>query len=105
MDKKFNKIMRAGKAIDMVAQIETLQTKYLADLKASASAFDSYDEVSAETLCDFNATKYVLLILEELGYLFKDECEDMIKEAEIQRKNILKELEVIESVDAGKRNR
>lgn len=105
MDKKFNAIMRTGKAIDMIAQIETLQTKYLADLKASVSSFDSYDEVAAETLCDFNATKYVLLILEELGYLFKEECEEMIKEAEIQRKHVLKELEVIDSVDAGKRNR
>lgn len=105
MDKKFNTIIRAGKAIDMVSEIETLQTKYLADLKASVSSFDSYDEVSAETLCDFNATKYVLLILEKLGYLFKDECEEMIKEAEIQRKHVLKELEVIDSVDAGKRSR
>ena len=105
MDKKFNTIMRSGKAIDMIYEIETLQEKYITDLKASVSCFDSYDEVSAETLCDFNATKYVLLTLEKMGYLFKDECEEMIKEAEIQRKHVLKELEVIDSVDAGKRNR
>lgn len=105
MDKKFNTIMRSGKVIDMISEIETLQAKYLSDLRASVSSFDSYDEVAAETLCDYNATKYVLLTLEKLGYLFKDECEEMIKEAEIQRKNVLKELEVIESVDAGKRNR
>ena len=105
MDKKFNTIMRSGKAIDMIYEIETLQEKYLTDLKASVACFDSYDEVSAETLCDFNATKYVLLTLEKLGYLFKEECEEMIKEAEIQRKQVLKELEVIESVDAGKRSR
>ena len=105
MDKKFNTIMRSGKVIDMISEIETLQTKYLSDLRASVSSFDSYDEVAAETLCDYNATKYALLTLEKLGYLFKDECEEMIKEAEIQRKNVLKELEVIESVDAGKRSR
>lgn len=105
MDKKFNTVIRTGKSIDMISEIETLQAKYLADLKASVDSFDSYDEVAAETICDFNATKYVLLTLEKLGYLFKDECEEMIKEAELQRKHVLKELEVIESVDAGKRNR
>lgn len=105
MDKNFNSVMRSGKTIDMFSEIEDLQAQYSADLSASVQSYDTYVEVSNATYEDFLSVKKTISTFELLGYLFKDECEEMIKEAEIQRKQVLKELEVIESVDAGKRNR
>ena len=93
MDKKFNVIMRTGKTIDMFSEIEDLQAKYLSDLRASVDAFETYGEVSEETFNDLNSLRGTLSLFVMLGYLFDEEYEEMIKEAEIQRKNILKELE------------
>lgn len=93
MDKKFNTIMRSGKAIDIFSEIEELQEQYLADLQASVDVFDDYDEVSNETLNDYVTLCKVLSIFCKLGYLFTDEYIEMKRAADEQRKAVLEGLE------------
>ena len=89
MDKHFTTIMRKGKEIDMFSEIEDLQDKYLSDLQASVDAFDTYDEVSAETFNDFNSLRRTLSIFNMLGYLLDEEYADMVSVADEQRNTVL----------------
>ena len=93
MDKQFNTIMRSGKQLDMYAEIEMLQAKYLEDLQASVDAFDNYFDVSNETYSDFKSVEQTLNLFAQLGYLYRDEAEDMIEAAKNQRTSVLEGLE------------
>lgn len=92
MDKNFNTIIRKGVQLDMYREIENLQAEYNADLQASVNAFDLYDEVASETANDFARVEKALRIFEHLGYLYRDEADDMIQVAREQRLKVLEEL-------------
>ena len=92
MDKNFNTIIRKGVQLDMFREIENLQAEYTADLQASVNAFDLYDEVANETANDFARVEKALRIFEHLGYLYRDEADDMIQVTREQRLKVLEEL-------------
>ena len=94
MDKKFDTLFRTGKSIDMMKEIEELQSKYSCDLQASVDTSDTYDQVSENTYSDLAAVICTLEVLCKLGYLFRDEANDMIEVAREQRKTVLEALEV-----------
>ena len=92
MDKNFNTIILKGVQLDMFREIENLQAEYTADLQASVNAFDLYDEVANETANDFARVEKALRIFEHLGYLYRDEADDMIQVAREQRLKVLEDL-------------
>ena len=92
MEKQFNTIMRSGKQLDMYREIEDLQAKYYEDMQFSVSSFDFYDEVVTETYNDYMAVENTLNLFAKLGYLYKDEAEDMIQSAWEQRLTVLEGL-------------
>ena len=94
MDKKFDTLFRTGKSIDMMKEIEELQSKYSCDLQASVDTSDTYDQVSENTYSDLAAVICTLEILCKLGYLFRDEANEMAQVARDQRKAVLEALEV-----------
>ncbi len=93
MDKKFETVLRSGKTIDMLAEIENLQEAYYRDLQLSVDSFDTYDEVSEETRNDYGKIYAVLSTFELLGYISHDEFGAMIEAASEQRISVLKALE------------
>ena len=93
MDKKFDVVLRTGKTIDMLAEIENLQEVYYHDLQASIDSFDTYAEVSEETRNDLLRVKTVLATFEMLGYIDNAECHAMLQAASEQRNSILEGLE------------
>lgn len=93
MDKKFDTLFRTGKSIDMMKEIEELQSKYSCDLQASVDTSDTYEQVSENTYSDLAAVICTLEVLCKLGYLFRDEANDMIEVAREQRKTVLEGLE------------
>ena len=93
MDKNFNVIWREGKKLDMFRAIDELQHKYLHDLQACVDSYDTYDGVSDATWNDYMSIKGTLEMFQMLGYLYKDEAEDMIQVAREQRKTVLEGLE------------
>lgn len=94
MDKKFDTLFRTGKSIDMMKEIEELQSKYSCDLQASVDTSDTYNQVSENTYSDLAAVIRTLEILCKLGYLFRDEANEMAQVAIEQRKTVLEALEV-----------
>lgn len=92
MDKKFETVLRSGKTIDMLAEIEILQEAYYRDLQASIDSFDTYTEVSEETRNDLIKVRAVLSTFELLGYIDNSECEAMFQAASEQRESILRGL-------------
>ena len=98
MDKKFNSVMRSGKTIDMFSEIEDLQAQYSADLSASVQAYNTYVEVSNATYEDFLSVKKTISTFELLGYLFKEEAEDMIEAAHNER---MEKLDALQNVLGG----
>lgn len=92
MDKKFETILRTGKTIDMLTEIENLQEAYYKDLQASVDSFDTYEEVSEETRNDLIKVRTVLATFELLGYIDNVEFEAMFQAAAEQRIKILEEL-------------
>ena len=93
MDKQFNTLFRTGKSIDMMKEIEELQSKYSCDLQASVDTSETYDQMSENTYLDLAAVICMLEVLCKLGYLFRDEANDMIEVAREQRKTVLEGLE------------
>lgn len=93
MDKNFNTIWREGKKINMYDEIETLQAKYTNDLQASVDSYNTYEGVSDATWGDFMSVKSTLEIYQMLGYLYRDEADDMIQVAREQRLTLLGGLE------------
>lgn len=93
MDKIFNTIWREGKKLNMFDEIETLQAKYTHDLQASIASYDTYEGVSDATWEDYMSVQSTLEMFQRLGYLYLDECEDMIDAAREQRKSVLEGLE------------
>ena len=93
MDGNFKMIMRKGVELDMYHVIEDLQDEYINNLNASVEMSVDYNIVSSETLNDCLEVKRVLFAYCSMGYLFRDEYEDMCAVADELRLNKLAELE------------
>ena len=92
MDKKFETILRTGKTVDMLSEIEQLQEAYYLDLELSVKSFDTYYEISEETRNDLIKVRTVLATFEMLGYISHEEFEAMSQVASDQRLSILEGL-------------
>lgn len=66
--------LRAGKHINIVEELDELEAKFRADLKATIDAFDSLDEISSETMNDLIMFNTVIRMMEKLGYLEDEEA-------------------------------
>ena len=97
-------VLRSGKTIDMNEIISELESEIRCNLKASIEAYESYDEVSTETYNDYIRVKGIIEVYCKCGYISTDEAKALTEGAWIMRKDKLHELEIIESVDEGKRN-
>lgn len=92
MDKLINTCMRTGRQIDIIKALEDLQLEYTSDLEASIQTYEDYEKVSEATYDDFMAVKKTLMMFDKLGYLYKDEAQDMIVAAEAERLKKLEQL-------------
>ena len=84
--------LRNGKTVNMCEQLNELEMKYRADLKADIDTFDSYDAVSNETMCDLMAVMNCLKIFNTLGYIDADELKLMESYAQSLRLQMLEAL-------------
>ena len=81
--------IRMGNPVNIAEQMDELERKYRADLIADIESFDTYDEISNETLSDLNAVKTCLKIFNTLGYIDNEELNSMSEYAETLRKTML----------------
>lgn len=84
--------LRTGKTVNMCEELCNLEMKYGADLKASMDTFETYDEVSNETLNDLNNVKTALNMYCAFGYIDAEELNYMEKYAEVLRLKMLEAL-------------
>ena len=85
--------IRAGKHVNIAELIDDVQMAFEASLVATIKTYDSYDAVSEESYNDLMVTFAKLELLQELGYIEKEEYEAMIEKAGQIRMDKLKELE------------
>lgn len=90
---KLNINWRVGFRVDMYSILEEMQRKYERDLECSADCFVTYDEVSNETLNDFDKIKAQFSTLMITGYLDEDEVKSLTEYAESLRYDLLYRLE------------
>ena len=81
--------IRMGNPVNIAEQMDELERKYRADLIADIESFDTYDEISNETLSDLNAVKTCLKIFNTLGYIDNEELNSMSEYAESLRMKML----------------
>ena len=85
--------IRAGKHVNIAELIDDVQMVFEASLAATIKTYDSYDAVSEESYNDLMVTFAKLELLQELGYIEKEEYEAMIEKAGQIRMDKLKELD------------
>ena len=85
--------IRAGKHVNIVDLIDDVELAFKASLSATITAYNTYDKISEETYNDLMVTFAKLELLQELGYIEKEEYEAMIEKAGQIRIDKLKELE------------
>jgi len=85
--------IRAGKHMNIAELIDDVEMAFKASLSATITAYDTYDRVSEETYNDLMVTFAKLELLQELGYIEKEEYEAMIEKAGHIRMDKLKELD------------
>ena len=85
--------MRKGIKLNMEEFLGELDSLYLADMDATVYAYDTYEEISAETYNDYKIVCAKLEMLKKLKYLAEDETDEMMKVAAEMR---LKKLEGLE---------
>lgn len=98
MKNKLDFNVRAGKHVDMVEMLDRFEKTYEHNLESTIQTYDSYEEISNETYNDMTVCVTCLRLLEELGYIEKDELDNMTTYAEEMRLSMLKELERIECI-------
>ena len=86
-------VMRKGDKVNMEELLGTLDSHYLADMDATISSYDNYEEISSETYNDYKIVSGKLEMLAILGYLDEDEMDAMRQTAAEMR---LKKLEALE---------
>ena len=85
--------IRAGKHVNIAELIDEVEGTFKFSLEATISAYKTYDRVSEESYNDLVVTFAKLELLQELGYIEKEEYEAMIEKASQIRMDKLKELE------------
>ena len=85
--------IRAGKHVNIVELIDDVERAFNFSLDASITAYATYDRVSEETYNDLTVTFAKLELLQELGYIEKEEYNSMIEKAGQIRMDKLKELD------------
>lgn len=84
--------LRNGKVVNMAEMLDNWTGMYQAALEASIDAFDTYDEVSAETYNDQLKIVSNINVIEFLGYIDKEEAEEMRQLAVDTRMSMLEKL-------------
>ena len=92
MSKCLDYNLRSGKLVNLNEMLDNWTGMYQAALEASIDAFDTYDEVSAETYNDQLKIVSNINVLEFLGYIDKEEAEEMRKLAVDTRMSMLEKL-------------
>ena len=90
---KMENTHRAGGTVNMDELLGELDSLYLADMDATISSYDTYEEISTETYNDYKIVCAKLEMLKRLRYLAEDETDEMMKTAAEMR---LKKLEGLE---------
>ena len=85
--------IRAGKHVNIAELIDDVELAFKASLGATITAYVTYDKVSEETYNDLLVTFAKLELLQELGYIEKEEYNSMIEKAGQIRMDKLEELE------------
>ena len=85
--------IRAGKHVNIAELIDDVELAFKASLGATMTAYETYDRVSEESYNDLMVTFAKLELLQDLGYIEKEEYEAMIEKAGQIRMDKLKELE------------
>lgn len=86
-------VMRKGDKVNMEELLGQLDALYLAEMDATISSFDTYEEISTETYNDYEVVSGKLELLCFLGYLDAEELDAMRQTAAEMR---LKKLEGLE---------
>ena len=86
-------VIREGIKVNMEVFLGNLDSLYLADMDATITSYDTYDEISSETYNDYKVVSGKLELLHLLGYLDTDELDAMRQTAAEMR---LKKLEGLE---------
>lgn len=84
--------LRSGKIVNLNEMLDNWTGMYQSALEASIDAFETYDEVSAETYNDQLKIVSNINVLEFLGYIDKEEAEEMRKLAVDTRMSMLEKL-------------
>ena len=70
-----------------------MDSKYLADMKASVESFGTYSEVSYETWSDYLSVLSAINVYNKCGYLSDEEASEIASIASNMRLNLLREWE------------
>lgn len=92
IDKCLDYNLRSGKVVNVAQMLEDWTGMYIASLEAGIDAFDTYDEISNETLNDLQKINSNLNVLEVLGYIDREEAENMRQLASDIRMQMLEKL-------------
>lgn len=84
--------LRTGKTVNIVEVLDELESNFRSDLTAGIEAFDSLQEVEAETYNDLISIRKCLSLLEKLGYITYDEMANIYEYASKLRINMLEAL-------------
>ena len=93
---------RAGYRMDINEILEDIETEYKINLKSSVDSFNTYWEVSDETMTDLRVVKARLQTLLETGYINEDEFDAMTEMADEMRFAELEKLEKEGEKDGSK---
>lgn len=86
-------VMRKGDKVNMEELLGQLDALYLAEMDATISSYDTYEDVSSVTYNDYEVVSGKLELLNQLGYLDEEETDAMRRTAAEMR---LKKLEGLE---------
>ena len=92
MDKLLDYNLRQGKVVNIMTLLEELEATYIGCLDASIELYNS-DEAPDETYTDLITMKTQLSLLEMLGYIDKEEADNMRNYADELRLRKLGEIE------------
>lgn len=93
MDKLLDYNLRQGKVVNIKTTLEELEATYIGCLDASIDSYDEHEEISSETYNDLITMKTQLSLLEMLGYIDKEEADNMRSYADELRLRKLGEIE------------
>ena len=85
--------IRAGKHMNIVELIDDVELAFNASLGATFKTYDTYDAILEESYNDLMVVFAKLELLQELGYIEKEEYNSMIEKAGQIRLEKLKELD------------